>query len=182
MKKKFYWRTNNQIQSQTLRVIDSDGKQIGLMEKGEALSLASQKGLDLVEIAPNAKPPVAKIIEFGKFLYQEGKKQKRTVKRTDLKEIRFSPFIAENDFQTRLVRVKEFLKEKNKVKLTVVFTKRQLGSKSFGYKIIERVLENLEGVHIDMEPKFFGKYLSTIISPKGQNAKNKDEKINNQEV
>ena len=123
----------------------------------------------MVEIAPLAKPPVAKIVEFSKFKYQEEKKARAIAKKQkggELKEIRFSPFIAEGDYQTRLKRVREFLTEKNKVKLVVVFMGRQMGSKHMGYKLLERINKELgEDIAVDMKPKFLGRYLMTIISP-----------------
>lgn len=164
-----FWRLNEQIPGATLRVLDSQGKQIGILSKAEALKQAKDQNLDLIEIVPNANPPVAKIIEFSKFKYQEEKKKKEAQKRSkpsELKEIRFSPFIGEGDYQTRLKRVKEFLTGKDKVKLVVAFKGRQMGSTKFGYDLFNRVLKDLgEGVNIDMKPKFLGKHLMMIISP-----------------
>ena len=100
MKKKLYWQIDDRIKSPELRVIDSDGKQLGILKKEEALEKARELGLTLVEIAPMAKPPVAKIVDFGKFRYQEEKKFKKEalkIKGSELKEIRFSPFIAEKE-------------------------------------------------------------------------------------
>lgn len=167
---KFPWRTNERIFAPKLRVLAEDGKQIGILSKDEALLKAKELGLDLIEIAPKAKPAVAKIIEIGKFRYQEEKKfkkQKKASKASELKEVRFSPFIAENDFNTRLEKVKEFLAEKNKVKLVVVFKGRQLGSKSFGYNLLNKItLELKDGISVDMQPKFLGRHLVMIISPR----------------
>ncbi len=175
-----FWRTDYQIRASQLRVIGSDGKLIGVLSKDEAVKKAKDEGLTLVEIAPNAVPPVAKIVDFGKFRYQEEKKLRKQSKGTkggELKEIRFSPFIAENDYNTRLERVKEFLAEKNKVKIVVVFLGRQMGSKPFGYKLIERIKTDLgDNIAIDMEPKFLGRHLITIISPY---AKAKNKEVNN---
>jgi len=176
------WRVNEQIRAEKLRVIGPDGKQIGLLTKAEALEKSKKEGLDLIEIAPQAVPPVAKIINFGKFRYQEEKKRRLEAKRAksaELKEIRFTPFIAENDYNIRLERIKEFLTEKNKVKAVVVFKGRQLGSKQFGYSLLKRVVEELgESIVIDMEPKFVGRHLIMIISPvnrpKPKNAENKN--------
>jgi len=163
------WRVNEQIRAEKLRVIGPDGKQIGLLTKQEALEKSKKEGLDLIEIAPQAVPPVAKIINFGKFRYQEEKKRRQEAKRAksaELKEIRFTPFIAENDYNIRLVRIKEFLAEKNKVKAVVVFKGRQLGSKQFGYSLLKRLVEEFkESVVVDMEPKFIGRHLIMIISP-----------------
>lgn len=178
LKKNVYWKINEQIRAPQLRVLGEDGKQIDVMDRDTALKRAREAGVDLVEIAGNANPAVAKIINFGKFLYQEEKKKKQGAKKAkggEVKEVRFSPFIAENDYNTRLERVKEFLKDKNKVKLTVVFKGRQLGSKSFGYELLGKVNKTLEGtIHIDMEPKFIGRHLVMVISPKGQNAESKN--------
>ena len=166
---KLFWRVNENIRVPELRVIGADGKQLGVMKASEALEAAKKQGLTLVEIAPLAKPPVAKIVDFGKFRYAEEKKQRKESKKakaTELKEVRFSPFIAENDFQTRFGRVKEFLAEKNKVRLVVVFRGPQMRSKNFGYKLLERMVKELgETVVTDMQPKFLGKHLMMIISP-----------------
>lgn len=167
------WKVNEEIRSESLRVIDSEAKQVGVLTRAEALEKAREAGLDLIEIAPLAKPPVAKIVNLGKFLYQEEKRKKKEARKTkggDVKEVRFSPFIGEGDYQTRLVRVKEFLGEKNKVKAVVVFKGRQLGSKSFGYGMLGRVIKDLgEGtVNVDMEPKFLGRHLVMIISPRSK--------------
>jgi len=187
------FKSNYEIRAPKLRVVGTDGKLIGILEKDEALKKARELKLDLVEIAPKANPPVAKIVDYGKFIYQEEKKlKKQKARSSDLKEIRFSPFIGEADFETRVKRVKEFLRDKDKVKLTVVFKGRQLGSKSFGYGLLDKIVKDLEGtVHVDSEPKFFGRHLSMIVSPrtasakiesKKENAESKDEKIDNQKV
>jgi translation initiation factor IF-3 len=147
----------------------------------DALSKAMEEGLTLVEIAASAKPPVAKIVDYGKFRYQEEKKlkkQSKGAKGGELKEIRFSPFIGEADYAVRIKRVREFLGEKNKVKIVVVFLGRQMNSKPFGYKLIERIKADLgENISVDMEPKFLGRHLITIISPY---AKSKIKENNNQ--
>ena len=139
------------------------------MKTSEAIAKARENDMTLVEIAAGAVPPVAKIVEFGKFRYGEEKKLKKQQKKAksgELKEIRFSPFIAENDYQTRLTRVKEFLQEKNKVKVVVVFMGRQMGSKDFGYGLIRRIVQDLgDSIAMDMQPKFLGRHLVTIISP-----------------
>jgi translation initiation factor IF-3 len=162
-----------------VRVIGSGGKQLGVLEIQKALALAKKEGLDLVEIAPHAKPPVTRIVDIGKFKYEEEKKQKAQKKKTktsELKEIRFSPFIGKADYNTRLIRIKEFLEDKNKVKVVVKFKGRQMGSKQFGYKLFERLLEDLKGrVGIDMSPKFLGRHLIMIISPLARGGKKKEK-------
>jgi len=163
------WRVNEQIRAEKLRVIGADGKQIGLLTKQEALEKSKKEGLDLIEIAPQAVPPVAKIINFGKFRYQEEKKRRQEAKKAksaELKEIRFTPFIAENDYNIRLARIRKFLSDKNKVKAVVVFKGRQLGSRQFGYSLLKRLVEEFkESIVVDMEPKFIGRHLIMIISP-----------------
>lgn len=150
------------------------------MTRDEALSKAKKEKLDLVEIAPKAKPPVVKIVDLGKFRYKEEKKlraEKKRGKSGEIKEVRFSPFIADNDYRTRMERIKEFLKEKHKIRLVVKFKGRQMGSKQFGYKLLEKILDNLgESVAVDMEPKFLGRHLVMVISP---TSKRKDAETKN---
>lgn len=173
-KQKLYWRTDYQIRATSLRVIGSDGKLIGVLTKDEALKQAKEQGLTLVEIAPNAEPPVAKIVDFGKFRYSEEKKareQSKKVKGGEVKEIRFSPFIAENDFNTRLSRINEFLAGKNKVRVVVVFRGPQMRVKHTGYEVLNRINTALgDKISIDMAPKFLGKQLVTVISPVSKKA------------
>lgn len=182
-KQHLFWPKNEQIRSTTLRVIDSDDKQIGVISKTKALELAKKEGLDLVEIAGKANPPVAKIIDYGKHKYREEKKLKESHKKSktgDLKEVRFSPFIAEGDYNTRMKRVREFLEEKSKIRLVVVFKGRQMGSKQFGYSLFRKILIELgDGINVDMEPKFLGRKLAMVISPTSKyHEENKSKKEN----
>ena len=179
------WRTDSQIRAPEVRVIGADGKQLGVLKIAEAQELAKKAGLALVEIAPKAVPPVVKITDYSKFRYQEEKKfkeQQKKIKGGEVKEIRFSPFIAENDYNIRLKRIREFLAERNKVRLTVVFTRRQMGSKPFGYNLLERVVRELgESAAVDMRPKFLGKHLIMVISPliaRGKPVKINEDKKN----
>lgn len=180
----FNYRIDEKITAPELRLIGEDGRQIGVVKRQEALDKARQAGLNLIEIAPKAKPPVAKIADIGKFKYQEEKKlqkQKKGSKAPDLKEIRFSPFIAPHDFRTRLERIKEFLDEGNKVRAVVVFRGREMNSKSFGYDILKKVVSNFEGaIVVDSEPKFIGRHLQITISPYKKGVqKNEGEEIKN---
>ena len=174
-RKRLYWQINERIHAPKVRVIGAKGKQLGVLSKTQALELAKKAKLDLVEIAPRAKPPVVKIVDFGKFRYQEEKKeslQKKKIKSVNVKEIRFSPFIGEADYKTRIERMKEFLEEKDKVRVVVKFKGRQMGSKQYGYNLLKRVLKEFaERVAIDMEPKFLGRHLMMIISPVGYSKK-----------
>ncbi len=171
---KFY-RINQYILAKEVRVVDEAGKQIGVLPIFNAIQKAREAGVDLVEVAPNAKPPVAKIIDFKKFKYIEAKKEKeekKGVKGGELKEVRFSPFIAENDLNTRVKRIREFLEENNKVRIVVRFSGRQITRKDFGYKVIDQILQSISEVaDKDSEPKFQGRDLSLIVSPKKASGK-----------
>lgn len=152
-----------------MRVIGANGKQEGILKITEALKKAQSAGLDLVEIAPTAKPPVVKIVELGKFKYEQGKKlqkEKKKTKASELKEVRFSPFIAEHDYKTRIDKIREFLSESNKVRLVVVFKGRHMGSKQFGYQLFKKILDEFGNtIAVDMEPKFIGRHLIMTVSP-----------------
>lgn len=167
-KRKFY-RLNQYITAPELRLIDAAGKQIGIVSREEALKKAQELAVDLVEVAPSAKPPVCRLIDFKKFKYLEDKKEreekKHAVKAT-IKEIRAGPFISENDFQVRLKRVQEFLKEGNKVKLTVKFTGRQMAHPEFGRQLLERFITKFEEIaRVEREPHFEGRMFITMLTP-----------------
>jgi translation initiation factor IF-3 len=165
---KFY-AINNFIKSAELRVVDETGKQVGLMSLGEALEKSRALGLDLVEIAPMAKPPVAKIIDFKKFKYLEAKKEKEgraASGKVELKEIRFTPFIAQGDMDSRIERMKEFLGDGDRVKIVIKFTGRQITRVEFGHDLIKKILAQLEGIATaDGVAKLQGKQLFLILNP-----------------
>lgn len=168
MTKKFY-RINQYIKAEKVRVIDETGKQIGVLNLNEALEKARQANCDLIEVAEHADPPVCKIINFKKFKYLESKKEqegKKKNKKTELKEIRLTPFIAENDFNVRLRKAQKFLKEGNKVKISVRFHGRQMGKKDFGYGQIKKAIEQVSDIaEVSEPPKFAGYQLETILTP-----------------
>lgn len=188
-KHNLFWRTDYSIRAPSLRVIDSEGKMIGELRRDEAVAKAKEVGLTLVEIAPNASPPVAKMVDFGKFRYAEEKKARaaaKNVKGGEVKEVRFSPFIGQNDFEVRIKRIKEFFEDKNKVKVVVVFKGPQMRVKHTGYEVINRIKAVFgDTIITDMEPKFLGKYLVTVISQtnktKGKKNGEKDEEKENEE-
>jgi len=165
---KFY-ATNQFIKALELRVVDETGKQIGVMTKSEALRLAGERGLDLVEIAPTAKPPVGKIIDFKKFKYLEAKKEregKAASGKVEIKEIRFSPFIAQGDLDSRVERIKDILGDGDRVKIVVKFTGRQITKVEFGHDLIKKIMTALEGVATaDGVAKLQGKQLFLILNP-----------------
>ena len=156
------------------------------MSVNDAVRKAKEAGLTLVEIAPNAVPAVAKIVDFGKFRYSEEKKARESAKKVKgggVKEIRFSPFIAEGDFKTRIGRIKEFFEDKNKVRVVVVFRGPQMRVKNTGYELINRIKAEFgESVITDMPPKFLGKHLVTVISFVKVSKKAKEPKIEEAKV
>ncbi|MGI5840805.1 MAG: translation initiation factor IF-3 [Patescibacteria group bacterium] len=176
-------RVNNQITAPNVRLIDEDSKQIGVMSLYEAKNQAQETGLDLVEIAPKAVPPVVKLIDFSKFKYQEAKKmkaEKKGAKGGDLKEIQMTPFIGLSDYETRLKRAKKFLSTGNKVKLSIKFLGRQITRKEFGYNLIEKFKTDLtEEATPEGEPRLMGKRLIFTLTPvkkSGGQKKNEESK------
>jgi len=154
--------------SPTVRLLDEEGKQIGIVTKLEALQKAKELDLDVVEIAPNAKPPVAKLIDFKKFKYQEAKKERenrKSQKNVGVKEIRLRPFIGQHDFDTRLKRAKEFLDDGNQVKLSLFFRGREITKKEFGFDVMKRFIASLESARVVREPKLEGKLLVAMVVP-----------------
>lgn len=171
---KFY-RINQYIQAKEVRVVDETGKQIGVMPIFNAIQKAREKNADLIEVAPNAKPSVCKIIDFKKFKYLEAKKEKeekKGQKTGELKEVVFSPFIAKNDLNIRIKKIRSFLEDGHKVKLRVKFSGRELSKKEFGYRIIDQVVNELSEIStLEIEPKFQGRELFTLILPKKNTSK-----------
>lgn len=162
---KFY-RTNLNIQTPNLRVIGPDGEQLGVLTRQAALEKAHEQELDLIEIAPNADPPVARILDFKKFRYEESKKEKAAKKGSDtgLKELWLSPRIAEHDLLVRLKRANEFLDDGHKVKLTVKFKGREMAHPEAGHKVLQMALAHFGNkVTIERESKFEGRKLSMIM-------------------
>jgi translation initiation factor IF-3 len=149
-------------------VLDAGGHQVGILTKFEALELARTQELDLVEIAPLAKPPVAKIINFKKFLYQQEKKQKeekRKAKISETKEIRLGPFMSDNDLQVMIKRGREFIEDGDKIRLVVKFKGRQITHPEFGRKVIGEMINALTDIaKVDREPHFEGRQMIAILS------------------
>ena len=178
--RRIFYRTNERIFASTLRVLDSEGKQIGVLPRFQAFDLARQKGLDLVEVAPMATPPVAKIIDFKKFLYQESKKLREEKKRTKVsqtKELRLGPFMDEHDLATMIKRGRTFLEDNNKVRLIVKFIGRQITHPEFGKEIMKKVVDALSDISkMERAEHFEGKQLIAILSPERKKIRPKEEK------
>ncbi|MCL5435275.1 MAG: translation initiation factor IF-3 [Patescibacteria group bacterium] len=188
--RKFY-RTNERIFASTLRVLDANGKQIGVLSKFEALTKARELELDLVEVAPKAVPPVAKIVDFKKFLYQEEKKkreEKRKAKVSETKEVRLGPFMSANDLGVMSKRARDFLEAGDKVRLVVTFAGRQIAHPEFGHQILDKVLKDLEDVSkVERDRHLEGKKLIILITPERHalsktEGKNKNAKEENKEI
>ena len=167
-RRKFY-RINERIFASTLRVLDAEGKQIGVFPRFEALAKARELNADLVEVAPMASPPVARIIDFKKFLYQEGKKKNEEKKRSkvsETKEIRLGPFMNDHDLNTMIRRATGFLQDQDKVRLIVKYIGRQIAHPEFGKDIIQKAITALANLSkLQRDPHFEGKQLIAILSP-----------------
>ncbi len=151
-------------------MIDEEGGQLGIMEPDRAMSLAREKGLDLVEVAPTAKPPVCRIMDYGKFMYQQSKKAqeaKKHQKTIQVKEVKFRPKIDEHDYEFKKKHIIRFIKEDNKVKATVMFRGREVTHSEIGEQILRRLKEELgEVVNVEKEPKLEGYTMTMILVPR----------------
>ena len=163
-----YYRLNYQIQAPQLRLIDEKGLQLGILDRNEALKLAQKEGKDLVEVAPNAVPPVVRIIDFKKFKYLEAKKERearKKVKNVSVKEIRLSPFMGDHDFKTRMSQAEDFLKDGNQLKISIPFRGREITKKEFGMEMAKKAINQLSNIaRIVKEPHFEGRVLVTILA------------------
>ncbi|QOX63200.1 translation initiation factor IF-3 [Anoxybacterium hadale] len=161
---------NEEIRDKELRVIDSDGTQLGIISLDEALNLAFEKKLDLVNIAPTAKPPVCKILDYGKYRYELQKKEKEAKKKqkiTQVKEIRLSTFIEEHDLVVKANNAKKFLKEGDKIKVSLRFKGREKDYASKGQAVMAKFAEVISEVGvIEKKPEFEGRSLIMILAPK----------------
>lgn len=157
-------------------MIDQDGNQIGILSKSEALQMASDQALDLVEISPDANPPVAKIIDWGKFNYQRTKqlqKNKRNAKSLEVKQMRFGLKIGEHDLEVKLKKVMGFLENGHKVKLVMFYRGRELAHKDIGFQLANKILDILgDKAIVEQEPQLSGKQLILVV--RRNNAKIKD--------
>ena len=161
---------NEEIRDKEVRLIDSDGAQLGIMSAKEAQDKAYEKNLDLVKIAPQANPPVCKIMDYGKYKFEAGKREKEAKKNQKIaviKEVRLSPSIDEHDFNTKLNHALKFLKNGDKVKVTVRFRGRELHHASLGEDILNKFAEKVsESGNIDKSPRLEGRFMTMFISPK----------------
>lgn len=162
-------RVNHEIRVPKVRVITQTGEQLGVLTLHEALGLAEQQGLDLVEIVATAVPPVCKIIDYGKFRYDQTKREKESKKsqhQVKVKELKFTPNISEHDLDVKLRQAKKFLEEGNKVKVSCVFRGREMQHPEFGARILTKLVEDLDELATCEAPaKMFGRMMTTVLAP-----------------
>ena len=161
---------NEKIRGPEVRVIGHDGQQLGIIPIRKALELAALEHLDLVEVAPNADPPVCKIMDYGKFKYQQNKRSQEAKKKQtviQVKEVKIRPKTDEHDLQVKIRHIKRFLSQKDKAKVTILFRGREIAYSDQGFKVLERIKEELkEEIVIEQQPKMEGRNLIMIVAPK----------------
>ena len=161
---------NRNIRAKEVRVIDPDGNQIGVIPTYKAIAVANDFGLDLVEVSPNANPPVCKIMDYGRYKYEQTKKKQEAKKKQatfQLKEIKLRPKTDEHDLKTKIGHIKKFIERKDKVKVTVIFRGREITLSQLGRDLLERVAQETEEIaSVEQHPKFEGRTMIMVLSPK----------------
>ena len=161
---------NQRIRAKEVRVIDAEGEQIGVIPIKEAIAAAVDAGLDLVEVSPSANPPVCKIMDYGRYRYEQTKKKQEAKKKQStfqLKEIKVRPKTGEHDLQVKIGHIKKFIGKRDKVKVTVVFRGREITLKELGRAVLQRIIEETEEIAmVEQYPKFEGRILVMVLSPK----------------
>ena len=162
-------RTNQRITSQDVQVIASDGDNLGILNLQDAISRAKEQGLDLIEIAPNAKPPVCKIMDMGKYKYDAQKKAnkaKKKQKKIELKEIKLRPVTEFHDYSFKIKNAQKFIAKGDKVKFTIRFKGRELQHSSLGHELMDKIKIDMEAIgRVELQPKFDGKQMIMVIQP-----------------
>ena len=162
-------RTNEKIRATQVRVINSDGKNLGTLSTQEAINIAKQKGLDLIEISPKANPPVCKIIDIGKYKYdlqKKANKAKKKQKTINLKEIKLRPVTEIHDYNFKIKNAKKFLSKGDKVKFTVLFKGREMQHTHLGHKLMQRIINDTNDLgKVEVQPKFEGRQIIMIVQP-----------------
>lgn len=161
---------NDKIRVPKVRLIDENGEMVGVVSAKEAIEMAREVELDLVEVSPNAEPPVCKILDYGKYKYQEQKKMAEARKKQkviNVKEIKIRPGIEENDYQVKMRNARKFIGEGDKVKVTMRFKGREMAHQDLGLKLLNRIKEDLEEIaKVDMAPKLEGRQAVMMLSPR----------------
>jgi translation initiation factor IF-3 len=172
------WRINEEIRVKEVRLVSDTGEQLGIMPIHKALELSLEKGLDLVEIAPSAKPPVCRMMDYGKFKFEQSKRDKEARKKQkviSVKEVKMRPNIDENDFQVKARNARKFLSAGDKVKLTIMFKGRQITHPELGERLSIRMAEQLADIsNVEKNPRVEGKNMVTIFMPKTDSEKKEE--------
>jgi translation initiation factor IF-3 len=163
-------RINEEIGVMRVRLVDERGNMVGIVPRNEALTMAADAGLDLVEIAPNADPPVCKILDFGKFKYEEQKKKNEARKKQkiiEVKEIKLRPSIDDHDYEVKMRSMNKFIEEGDKVKVTMRFRGRELAHQELGMNVLMRVREDLgEIAKVEQMPRMEGRQMTMVVAPR----------------
>jgi translation initiation factor IF-3 len=163
-------RINRDIRAKEVRVIDPEGEQVGIVPTYKALALAGDHGLDLVEVSPNANPPVCKIMDYGRYKYEQTKKKQEAKKKQttfQVKEIKVRPKTGEHDLQTKLGHIRKFIEKKDKVKVTVMFRGREITLSALGHELLQKIAVDVEEIAVvEQSPKFEGRTMMMILAPK----------------
>ena len=159
-------RINERIRESEVRVIDDTGENLGVLKRDEAIAIAKEKGLDLVEVSPQAKPVVCKIVDYGKYHYQQEKRERKAKHRSKLKEVKFTIKIGEHDFQTKMNRVRQFLTKGDVVRVSIFFRGREIVHASRGRELLKRVQDEVSDIaRAEGNPTARGKILQLLIVP-----------------
>jgi len=164
------FRVNQQIRAREVRVVDEQGQQIGIMPLEQALAIAEERGLDLVEVAPDAKPPVCRLLNYSQWLYQRKKKERearRKQRQVDIKEVKFTIRISGNDYEVKRRQIERFLAEGDRVKVTVRMKGRERAHQDIGLQMMQRILDSFaEVAHVERPPELEGPNITAVLSPR----------------
>lgn len=165
-------RVNDQIRVRQVRLIDESGQQVGIIDTREALQMARERELDLVLVSPNAVPPVARLLDYAKWRYEQQvaeKEARKKAKRTEVKSIKLRPKIDQHDYQTKVGHVRRFLEEGHKVKVTIMFRGREVAHPELGTRLLDRVTTDLASLAIvEMKPEMAGRDMNMVLAPAGK--------------
>ncbi|NPV29642.1 MAG: translation initiation factor IF-3 [Firmicutes bacterium] len=165
-------RVNEEIRAREVRLVNSDGQQLGIMPLKEGLRVAMEQGLDLVEVAPHAKPPVCRIMDYGKYKYEQSKREREARKKQriiNVKELKLRPNIEEHDFRVKVKNAQRFLMDGDKVKITLMFRGREISHAELGHNLCLRFYEQVRDLAVmEKEPKIEGRNMIMILAPKNQ--------------
>ena len=163
-------RINNEIDSRTIRLVDADGEMVGVVTLREGLDMAAEVGLDLVEVSPNAEPPVCKVLDYGKYKYEAQKKKveaRKKQKIIEVKEIKLRSSIDDNDYDVKMRAMRKFIEEGDKVKVTLRFRGREMAHQDLGMKVLDRVREHLDDLaKVEQFPKMEGRQMVMVMAPR----------------